>query len=99
LKTIKEKCGGILGNFLHDDLSSGTSQDFIKYNTADASEFFQSLANNMGKTINSTSNGGRYFDVDHFRFNFYLDASSIPHLPTIEIILPGNNRYKLRITN
>jgi hypothetical protein len=100
LKTIKDKTGGIIGNFTHDSFGNGTSQAFIKFDTNQASNFFETLATNLGKTITPFSNKpGGWFDLGSFRFNFYFDAHSVPHLPTIEIILPSGERYKLRIIN
>lgn len=98
VKTIKEKCGGILGNLLHDDTGGGYSQAFIKFNTNNPYSFFQSLASNLGKTITTHPNGG-YFDAGTIRFNFYWDATSVPHLPTIELKFQNGKNYKLRITN
>lgn len=100
LKTIKDKCGGLLGKIMHDDnLGRNSIQAFVQYPTNDAHNFFNTLAANLGKTINPTSNGGGWFDLDGIRFNYYIESTSIPHLPTIQIIFPNGIQYKLRLIN
>lgn len=96
LTTIKSKAGGLIGKFFHDDFNPGTSQSFLNVSPSQASSFFNEFANKLGKTINSTSSGGGWFDLDGIRVNFYLDASSQPHLPTLEFIFTSGKRYKIR---
>ncbi len=98
INTLKNKCGGIIGNLVHDNtLGSNSIQGFIKYDPNDAENFFRNLAQNIGVAVNNTSTPGRfYFDVGSCRFNYYPDATSVPHYNTIEIILPNGGKYKLR---
>ncbi len=101
ITTMKSKCGGIIGNLVHDEsMGSNSIQAFLKYNPNDAENFYRTLAQNIGVTVNNTSTPGRfYFDVGSYRFNYYPDATSVPHTNTIEIIFPNGGRYKLRFIN
>ncbi len=96
LTTIKSKTGGLIGKLFHDDFNPGASQSFLNVSPTQASSFFDEFAQKLGKNVNATSSGGGWFDIDGIRVNFYFDASSQPHLPTIEFIFPTGKRYKIR---
>ncbi|MFN3794094.1 MAG: hypothetical protein ACK4RX_05465 [Chitinophagaceae bacterium] len=96
LKTIKDKCGDILGKIEHDN----NIQGLIKYNPNDAENFFRDIANNVGVGVSSTSTPGVfYFDIgnppNNIRFNYY-PVSRSGQEPSIEIIFPSGYTYKFR---
>lgn len=96
LKTIKDKCGDILGKIEHDN----NIQGLIKYNPNDAENFFRDIANNVGVGVSSTSTPGVfYFDIgnppSNIRFTYYPVSSSGGE-PSISITFPGGSQYKFR---
>lgn len=100
LKTIKEKCGDILGKIEHDNaFGSNSVQGFLRYNPTDAENFFREIAKNIGVSVNTTSAPGVfYFDVNGFRFTYYPISTGQGSLgePTIEIRFPSGGHYKFR---
>jgi hypothetical protein len=94
LKTLKNKCGGILEKIEHSSL---TNQGVIKYNPSDAENFFKDLASGIpGVTLHSPAPGRFYFDVGDIRFTYYPTSTSTGG-PTIELSsLSTNWGYKFR---
>jgi hypothetical protein len=101
LKTIKNKCGGILDKIEHDYNIQGK----IKYDPSDAFNFFKDIANDLGITYTpfTTPNGpGGTFDLPGgFTIKYYPVSSTINPAtgigyPTIEILSNNVTIYKFR---
>jgi hypothetical protein len=101
LKTIKNKCGGILDKIEHDNNIQGK----IKYDPSDAFNFFKDIANDLGITYTpfTTPNGpGGTFDLPGgFTIKYYPVSSTINPAtgigyPTIEILSNNVTIYKFR---
>lgn len=111
VKTIKNKCGGILGNLVHDNtLGPNSKQAFLKLSSDPnvGRNFFDDLASDLGVSVRSfnTANGaGAEFDLPQgFMMKFYPQSSGQNtttgiFYPTIEILQNGITIYKLRFIN
>jgi hypothetical protein len=94
LKTVKNRCGGILGKIEH---SADTDQGVIKFNPTDAESFFREFAQNIpGVNLNNPAPNVLFFIVGDIKFTYY-PVSSTTAKPTIEISsLSTNWKYKFR---
>lgn len=98
IKTLKNKCGGILDKIKHDDIIPNSSQGLINYNPADAENFFREIASHIpNTTIHPTSSPGVfYFDVSGIRFTFYPISGTTGDASISLKSLTTNWEYKFR---
>ncbi len=97
IKTLKNKCGGILDKIQHDIDKQGV----IKYNPADAESFFREIASHIpGTTVHPTSSPGVfYFDTGGIRFTFYPISQTTGDASIALKTLTTNWEYKFRFYN
>jgi hypothetical protein len=96
LKTLKNRCGGIIDKIEHSDI---TDQGIIRYNPANSESFFREIASHIGVGVNPTNAAGVfYFDVGSIRFEYYPQSSSLSGgKATIKLrSLTSSWEYKIR---